>query len=174
MKNRTILKLVAFTFIILSCSTMSKNFIKKGSLQLNGGVYLDKQWSDSLFFKRVSWHQELTLLFDLLSTRVDKKSSFHYWFSKHEQEAVAQCGDFLVVLSYALDSERISTAMFVEQMQYNGYERISIPHFAASLKLHPDFERHSLKLYRIYGLCKKHHDQKSIIVSFPSFNNTRI
>lgn len=170
------MKLKCFiSFIVLvaclSCSNLSKNLVSEGSFLLEGGVYKDKKWNDNLVFKRVSWYQELTLLYDVIMARVDESSPFYLWFSEHEKRTITECDDFYVSLNYALDPDKISQGMFRAEMEKAGYDEFLLPRFASYLKLHPDFERLALKLYSIYGYCRHKESKGEIKIHFPGFED---
>lgn len=162
-----------FTLLLLcSCATsnMSKNTTKQGNFVLNGGKAGDKTWSDSLIFKRQSWYKELALLFDVQLARLDSDSPFLAWFSDKEKENYNECKDFIIAISYTLDSKRISQPMFIEEMKKQGFSRVSLNTFHSYLRLHPDFESFSLTNYEVYGLCGNQKARpEGISIQFPSF-----
>jgi hypothetical protein len=132
---------------------MSKNRVRTGEASFQGGIYKQTEWDDSLQFQRYSWFQELNLLFDLLVAEVPAKSPFRQWFSSSEQTTINGCADFKVVMTYNLDSSRISETMLWSQAADAGYQRVSLSHFGPYLKLHPQYNNQSFHLYRVEGLC---------------------
>jgi hypothetical protein len=167
-----------FTFFILmamltnlSCSNLSQNIIKEGSFQINGG-YKDKlRWEDPLPFKRYSWYQELTLMFDILVAKMPPESPFYHWLSDAEKKMVAPCQDFLLVLTYALEDKKISEGMFRDQMALSGYDQWILRDFQSFLVNHPDFEKQALKLYHLHSFCKMNGpaDPNGVPIRFPNF-----
>lgn len=170
--NRLILQLsVSFFVLLFGCSNLSKNFVKKGEFSIDGGSYKGSSWDEPLYFDRFSWHQELTLMYDLMLTRLDNKSPYNKWFSSKEMELVDSCHDFYIAISYALDAKKISTGMLLDQVKRYGYQQVLIPNFEKNVMLHPNYEKSALKLYEIYGLCRKTSLDKSVAptVLFPNF-----
>ncbi len=165
--------ILIFSFFILSCSNLSKNTIKRGDFAIKRGVYKSETWSDSLNFERISWFHELSLNFDLLVTKLDEKSPFMKWFSPSERELFNSCRDHYLVMTYHLDSDRISKRMFYTQMNDQGYKDFLVPNFERAIKLHPDFEFLSLQLYKLTLLCNKI-GQGELEVTFPSFNTVKL
>jgi hypothetical protein len=165
---------------VVSCSSQSKNFTKSGDLRLRGGVYGDERWNDFLVLSRHSWFQELTLLFEVLVIPMEKLGPFESWLSPGELSQSRSCENFSVVLVYSADSSKISETSFFEQARLYGHDRQLIPDFGHHLKLHPDFDRLSLQLYKPYGLCKKSlafgSDMNStpLSLNFPGFNEVKI
>jgi hypothetical protein len=169
-----------FSILLMGCSSQSKNFTKDGQLKLRGGVYGSEQWSQSLAFERYSWFHELTLLFDVLIVKGDQLGPFDSWLSASELSQSRNCEEFNIVLVYGSDSDKISEHTFFEQTRLYGYDRQHIADFGSHLKLHPDFERLSLQLYKPYGLCKKNlaFDSAStpttLRLNFPGFKEVTI
>lgn len=169
MKKLTAILLLTF---LCSCATsnMSKNSTQEGSFILNGGRHGTTSWNDTLQFQHLSWYKELAMLFDIHVTRLDKNSPFMSWLSEKERENAESCKDFLVTISYSLDSKRISQMMFMDEMKRQGFSRVSLNSFYSYLKLHPDFESSTLQLYDVYGLCgTQKANPEGITVEFPSF-----
>lgn len=168
--------LMVLCFILVSCSNiMSKNMISEGTFKIRGGVFQNVEWKDGLPFKHVGWYKELTLMFDLMITRLDRSSPFHDWLSNSEKELLASCRDSYVVMTYSLDSERITNTMFLENAKRSGYEKVSLNKFLEHLRMHPDYDSHSLRLYDVFGLCRKTEgpDQK-LSIRFPGFKEVVI
>lgn len=160
-----------------SCANLSKNFVKEGSLALRGGVYQSTSWNDRLQFNRTSWFQELTLIFEVLSTDGKEVGPFESWYSTQEIQQVRACDKFTVILVYASDSGKISESSFFSELRAQGYERISIPEFGSHLRMHPDFERLALHLYRPYGLCLRQSFTAESVpptLSFPGFREVKL
>lgn len=156
---------------LFSCSTQTKNMISTGEQTVKGGVYRNEKWQESLIFKRYSWYKEMTLLFDALIVPVPTDNSFSKWLSDTEKSYSQSCQSALVVVTYFLDSKRLSYTMFKDQMKAAGYEEFSLDQFGKHLKLHPDFETLSLTLYKVQGFCRKGSvlDSKPVI-AFPGFS----
>lgn len=163
-------KLLALIFILSSCTTLNKNMIKEGTYDIKGGVYKNMRWDDSLTFRRVSWFKELTLTFDTFSAPVSRDSPFYAWFSDDEKKLVEGCLESRVILTYAYDPMQISREGFFEQAEGLGYERLAIPHFHSNVKMHPNFARINVYLYKTHLLCRKKLGNESLAVTFPGFN----
>lgn len=163
--------------ILASCaSNMSKNLIQKGEIVLRDGIYQGKPFEKNLKFDRVSWYQELTLMFDFIYAEVPKDSPFYQWFSIGEKAAIEDCDQFLVGMTYYLDSKKISSLSFKSQLRTYGVKEIDYKTFYSFINLHPDFERLSLKLYRPIGVCTKNSkiSVADMVISFPGYSNTRL
>lgn len=101
--------------------------------------------------------------------RVEQDSPFRKWFSKDEMGYLEKCNDFFITLNYSHDSKKISVNEVVSQIEQQGYKSISIPYFERHLRLHPDFEKESLQLYKIYGNCLEGSKDSNISIDFPGF-----
>ncbi len=175
MKMQTIRFLLFFLSVFaLSCSTLNKNMTKKGSYTLGGGVYKDQRWSDDLDFTRVSWFKELTLTFDIFYTKIEKSSPFYQWFSDDEKKMVESCLDNYVILTYAWDPMQISREGFFAEIEKKGYERLSIPNFHQNVKMHPNFARINVYLYKTNLICRRGLKKEELVISFPGFNSLKL
>lgn len=173
LKQITLL-LTALAFFT-SCSNLSKNFVKKGEMSFKGGTHHDQKWSDVLTFSRTSWYHDMNLYFEVMAVRPVEASPFTNWFSDHERAMISDCGDFLIAMSYKLDSDRISQSNFRHEMERNGYRSLAIHEFRRNMRLHPDSESLSLSLYDIQGFCKvKDIPQSTIVIRFPGFVESTI
>lgn len=172
------MKKIAFVLICFfsfsSCSNLSKNMVKQGDFNIKSGRVGKYKWNDSLTLERVSWYHELTLLFDMMYTNVDEKSPFYNWFSLEEKSRIKECSEKLLVISYALDSSRISHTHFKNKLYDYGYEQYAVPNFSLSLKSHPDFEKLSLTLYRVDLYCKKSKQVDDIFITFPNYDEIKL
>jgi hypothetical protein len=168
---------ILFILLISSCANWSKNFVKEGSLSFRGGIYQETRWSDHLTFKRTSWFQEMTLIYEVMLSDFSLSSPFSAWLSDSERRQIDDCASFKLALLYASDSGKASNAEFFSQMKAQGYERLQIQEFASHLRMHPDYERLALHLYRPYGLCRSHGVpplQGRLRVNFPGFREVKL
>lgn len=166
--------LFCFLLLFSGCSTLSKNMVKSGKVNLNGGVKGQKTWHDTLEFNRLSWFQELTMYFDLLYTKVDSNNPFSHWFSTSERRMANSCKELYLVVSYSLDSKKISRNEFVQQMSKQGYKEIALPHFEQNLRLHPDYAQLSFGLYKFHGFCLKTQRSKEPFLIFPGYGTQKV
>ncbi len=142
-------------FMALACSSLSKNVVKKGSIVLRGGRLGNLEWETNLRFERISWYKELTMFYDLLVTEITPDSPFYAWFSKVEQEIVQNCKDFRIMMGYALDPDKIGHSDILSEFEKSGFKRVAIPNFKVNLVMHPNFEKLSMQLYQVYGICQE-------------------
>lgn len=171
------LKIFVFGYFVIglySCTSLSKNMSKKGTLSLYGGVFQDSHWKEPLRFNRYSWYKELSLVFDLLVTKVDEKSPFYKWFSNTEKEYLEKCVEWYVSASYVMDNKRIGSSDFKDQYTKSGFERFALSSFKKHLVMHPNYETLSLQLYDVYGLCRKAPSENEFSISFPGFSKISI
>jgi hypothetical protein len=168
MKNTFIFLFTLLAFA--SCANLTKNTVKEGPFLVKNGTAGDKTWYETLTLNRLSWYHELTLEFDLMMTSVAPQSSFNFWFSKDELEAIGKCGEFKIVLSYSRDTKVIQYSYLNEQLDFSGYRKIELPSFKKNFLQHPDAEMNSLRLYQVYGICRPDQNGKPLILSFPGFS----
>lgn len=168
MKKTIILLLTLLTFA--SCANLSKNSVKEGPFLVRNGTAADKTWYETLTLNRVSWYHELTLEFDLMLAPIAPQSSFNFWFSKDELEAIGKCGDFKLVLAYSRDTKILPYSYLNEQLDNSGYKKLELPSFKKNFLQHPDSEMNSLRLYQVYGICRPDQNNKPLIFNFPGFS----
>lgn len=170
------LSLLILIFGITSCSNLSKNFTKKGDFYLRGGQFQASKWKESLKFHRYTWFHEVTMLYDMMLSRIDSKSPFYDWFSNSEKKLISACSDFYLMLDYSIDSKKVSKKMVENDAKRSGYEKIVLRDFEKHLINHPDVEELSLQLYETSGLCYKGEQstQEKILVRLPGFTETVI
>ena len=167
---RTSLVFLIISFLS-SCSNLSKNFSKTGDFHLRGGKFQNTEWNSVMSFDRYSWFHEVTMLYDLIVTRVDPRSPFYDWFSNGEKKTLASCTDAYLVIDYSLDAKKVSKKMLENDAKRSGYEKIVLNSFKNQLVNHPDVEEMSLQLYDISGFCYKGElsSREKVIVRFPGF-----
>lgn len=166
--------LLVMVLLLSSCSTLNKNMIKKGKYTIAGGVHKNLKWGDDLEFDRISWFKELTLTFDVFITTVGKDSPFYNWFSDDEKKLVESCVDNRIALTYAWDPMQVSRENFYAEMEKIGYERLSVPNFHSNMKMHPNFARINVYLYKTSLLCRKRMTADKLVISFPGWNTVAL
>jgi len=159
---------------LASCSSLEKNMVKRGDASIKGGVYKSSTWNTKLNFERVSWYQELTLLFDSLYTEVPDNSQFRSWFTSDERARVRDCSQVLITVNYSFDSEKISHALYRSQIREAQYEQIAAPNFVRALKMHPDYQQLSLSLHKVNLFCRKSKLEDPIFINFPNFKELKL
>lgn len=167
--------LIILSFLINSCSSnLSKNIVEKGTLYVKNGTFSDKVWKENLVFDRYSWYHELTLNFDLMLATVSPQSSFNFWFSKDELDTIIKCADSRVVMAYSMDTKEIPYSTLYAQIENSGFTRFDLFEFKKHLLAHPDASASGLRLYHVFGICKKTKDLKPLIINFPGYSEKLI
>jgi len=153
---------------LLDVQTFQKSSSRRFSLHKNG-TYADKVWKEKLIFDRYSWLHELTLQFDMMVANVAPKSPFNFWFSKDELESMNKCDDARVVMAYSLDTKDVPYSTLYEQLEKSGYSRFELLEFKKQILHHPDAQAQALRLYHIFGICKKARNDKPLIINIPGY-----
>jgi len=165
--------LIFLLFLITACSNLSKNTIQDGELLIKNGVAQNQAWKENLSFKRYSWYHELTLQFEVLVGRIPEQSGFNFWLSKEELADISRCQNFYVLMAYSQDTKNIPYSVLNDQLEKSGFNKIELIEFKRNLWQHPDSNMNSLKLYQVYGICKKD-NLKPFLISFPGFSEIEI
>ncbi len=166
--------ILALLLLSVSCSNLTKNTVQETHLIVKNGTFNDKVWNEDLVFQRVSWYHELTLQFDVMLAGVAPQSAFNFWFSKDELDQMMKCGDARVVLAYSQDTKDIPYSMLYDQLEKSGFTRFDLIEFKKQLLQHPDSQQNGLRLYHIFGICKKVNDHKPLIINFPGYSEKSI
>lgn len=167
--------LISILLPLLSCANLSKNTIYQGTFVILNGQFQDKSWDEKWVFKRSSWYFELTMYFEVFVGQLAEQSSFNNWLSDLERALLSQCNEKYVVMSYALDPDRISERSFMIQMEKLGMSQIILPDFSKQVRMHPDFERLGLREHNVYFLCRKGPGSgQELKASFHSFKDAII
>lgn len=163
--------LILMVLIFGACANLSKNQIITEEFDLRGGKYANQQWDDSLTFERTSWYAELTLVYDLLITKLTPQSPFWQWLSNTEKETINSCKEHYVTVAYAQDSKKVSHSALKVSALEAGYRSFALPQLSNYLQLHPDFAKNSFHLYTVFGLCLEPERAKreNILLQFPNF-----
>lgn len=182
MKNKTIrFSLLMFVTIpvfligMSSCShsNFSKHFVQTDQLVMKGGISENKKWDDELVFQRNSLYQELSLIYDILATKISADSPFINWFSARELEEFNKCQSFILWGYYVLEDNRVRIRKFESKLEEAGAEKVNIYNLISYLKLHPDFSFLNLQLHNFYGSCFAEKDVKELEFFFPNFRKIK-
>ena len=152
-----------------SCGQLSTNQISQGTFILSDGYFQGQFLKEKLVFHRVSWFKEATLIYDVRIAPLSEKSAYFQWFSPESQEDIKACSQFYVALFYAKSSKYISHRLVLNQLESQGAEIQVIPDFGRSLRMHPQFERETLQLYRMRGVCFKRPKSEAVILGLPGY-----
>jgi hypothetical protein len=161
-------------FVFTGCSSLSKNTIAKGDFSIKHGVWKNKVWKEKLNFQRISWYQELSLLFDLKIARISDKSPFYNWFSESTKSELKRCEDFYLAMIYELDNDKISKKLFLSKMKSKSYRQMIVKGFKSNLRMHPNYKLSALNQYKVVGLCKTQKTNSKLEITFPGFKTVQI
>jgi hypothetical protein len=167
-----IIVMVALVFTF-SCSNLSKNTIQQGELPIRNGVFQNQEWKEDLILNRYSWYHELTLQFEVLIGKIPEQSGFNFWLSKDELSEISKCQNFYLMLAYSHDTKNIPYSALNDQLDKSGFKKMELMEFKRNLWQHPDANMNSLRLYQVFGVCKKD-NLKPFRISFPGFSEIEV
>lgn len=166
--------LIFFLLCLLSCSILSKNMFKEGKISFYGGRFSNKSWTEKLIFKRFSWFQELSLVFDFTWTELERKSKFFNWISNEEIEKISSCNKIYVSFFYSSDEKEDLEKIFFDQLKFQYLSEVKLEGFEENIKMHPNYNGLSLKFYKFKSFCLKVSEKPQIFVNMPGFNKVRL
>ncbi|ATH08834.1 hypothetical protein BIY24_13020 [Halobacteriovorax marinus] len=162
--------ILLLAFLITSCSLTGRNLVQENEFELAGGSKGEKVWKDELKMKRISWYQEMTMVFDVLMGEVTESSPFYNWFSTSEKVSLKRCEKSYLAIYYSSASEVISKKSFLKQAKAQGYDQFILNDFTSALKLHPQYIANSFQLYDVAILCSTSSLNSPLKVEFPNFS----
>ncbi len=149
------MKYLLFVVFLISCSSLSENQVLVGSDSFSGGSYKGQQWSEDLKFKRVSWYSKAHLAYDSYISKFEPNGQFRSLITANDQAQINSCADILVTFNTSNFHRALRDSEMRELLKPQGFEVISVPGLVKNLKLHPDYTRLKLHMYRAMVFCSK-------------------
>lgn len=165
---------MALMFIVIGCAGVNKTRknLVKSQITIHGGVFHEKEWKDKLVFKRYSWFEETIMNYDILTAKIDRNSPFFAWMESDAFKA-SECAEFSIGLFYAkLRSEGVS--YLTSQFEKSGHVVNILPEFGANLRAHHNMEDWELTRYKVFGICRKEGNKRSIKVYIPGYSTYKV
>ena len=75
----------------ISCAGNSISYLKEGTFTISEGRSGSKSWSGELKFKRYSYLNGMTMIFDVIATDELSSNEFLNWFSGEERKDLDEC-----------------------------------------------------------------------------------
>jgi hypothetical protein len=165
------MKILAILAILLtsSCALTGKNLVQTEDFEIYGGAVSGHEWDEVLTFKRASWYLEMTMIFDVLYSELNKDSKFYNWFSTSEKVTLKKCRKSYITLFYAKNSDRVSKQDFLKQAKATGLDQIIVNDFKKAFKLHPQYIANSFQLYDVSVFCRRDNREVPLKIEFPNF-----
>ncbi len=166
------MKIISLLFLI-ACSSMSDKNAYVDSVKFDGGRLKQLVWKEKLEFKRVSWFSQSHLEFDTFIAELKKDSKFTAWLSGSEKKYLNQCDKLFISMSTSNFSKVLTDAMYMSEMKTNNFNEVIPTRFIEHLKMHPDYVRWNLNMYKPRMLCADK-NVDIITINFPSFKTMKI
>lgn len=167
-------QLLGLVFILLACSTYkTRNKVYEGEISFKGGVYEDKNWTDSLEFKKISWFYDATLDHEILISKLDKSSPFSAWLGA-DRLALSTCENFYITILYSDINANHGNTLLTSQLKNAGLEEMSILNFTHQMKAHQNYLDWKLGRHKIVGFCQKNTNKSEIIVTIPGHKSLKL
>lgn len=170
MRNVHFLLCLILSAMAASCSHYrGQNRTLHGEVEFPGGVYHDKEWDDTLVFKRTSFYQGAKLYHDILITELDKDSPFRNWLGSERSEADS-CQKFYVTMVYKALVDAVSRQKIFRQIEGLQMRPVFINDFADNVKEHYMTDELRLYGYKVKGFCQQASGEiESLKISLPGF-----
>jgi|GEM_PF-5281825 len=164
--------LVGLTFI--ACTHNTANQTKKGTLVIQSGVIDGKNTDANLTFNRSSFYQEMILLLDILAIPGLSIGPYFGWLNEDEKNRVKSCDKTLIILMYTFDMLRIRPTQVTQQIEDQGFVRISLNNFFDNLAVHPSYQENGLRFYKHLAYCGDKRTPKQVTLTLPGFNSLEL
>ena len=140
---------------LFSCSSLSENQVLVGNDAFDGGSLNGKEWNQDLKFKRVSWYSKAHLTYDTYISQLPANDQFRNLITHGDQTALATCPNVLITFSTSNFHRALNDSEIRELLKPQGFEVINAPGLVKNLKLHADYSRLKLHMYRPIVFCSK-------------------
>lgn len=149
------MKYILFLVFLFSCSSLSENQVLVGNDAFDGGSLGEREWKEDLKFKRVSWYSKAHLAYDTYIAKLSNDNQFRNLITINDQENITACPNVLITFSTSNFNRALSDSEIRELLQPQGFEVINTPGLVKNLKLHADYSRLKLHMYRPFVFCSK-------------------
>jgi hypothetical protein len=161
--------LVCFLGSFYGCSQVSQLHSSDSEFKIRGGLAGKTEWSETLIFKRLSWHQQWNLWYDVLVSDFALSSPFANWLGSSERIALKGCTKIKLALFYSDEWSGAKLKNIRQEIRKVTNNRIKTSVFADALKSHPDFRATLFRTYQMEFWCLDAQSPKEITFQFPGF-----
>ena len=171
---KLLLSLFTLSFIA-SCSHHSnRTYVTKGEVNFNGGVHGSKSWTEVMKFNRHSWFSEITMEYDLMIHKLEKKSPFAVWMGT-DKKLYNSCKEIYVGLVYANSYKDKTVSQVNSKLEELGLSQITLLNFEENIKAHKRYSENNLGQYNFFGYCAKSENSLSgKSIHFPGYQSTKL
>lgn len=168
------MKIFGLIFLCVSCAgVLKRNVVTHSDIVFRGGTFHDQRWEEELVFRRVSWFDEITMLYDFAYARIDENNPFVSWLGK-ERLSIAECDQFYAVLIYTKRNSVANTSFLKDQFTRAGYDEMILVDFADEVRSHQGFKDWRLSQHKILGLCRRAEAKSPISLHLPGFDSVSV
>ncbi|MAW07875.1 MAG: hypothetical protein CME61_06280 [Halobacteriovoraceae bacterium] len=170
-KMKKIIKNLAL-ILLISCAGNSISYLKEGTFTISEGRSGSKSWSGDLKFKRYSYLNGMTMIFDVIATDELSSNEFLNWFSGEERKDLDECPyPFFIGLFSGRDFEMDSDDLLSQVIGEDGLILGSYE-FMKNFSFHPVYKKNSFNVYRFELVCFQ--EKKDLEILVPGFKSIKV
>ena len=156
--------LLVIAQIISACSSNTISYVKEGSFTVKEGREGINRWNSKLHFKRLSFLNGMTMVFDVLASENLKESKFKKWFSDRERKEIESCAYPIYVGIFSGRDFLMDTDDILNEVLKKGGKIMSSYGFIKNFSFHPSYKRNSFNIYRFEAICFSEEKKLELIV----------
>ena len=150
--------------LFISCGSNSISYVKEGSFTIKEGREGINHWDKELKFKRLSFLNGMTMVFDVLVSQSLRETEFKKWFSDREKKDIEKCAYpiYIGIFSgrdFLMDTDDVLNEVLKEEGKI-----LSSYGFIKNFSFHPSFKRNSFNIYRFEAICFEKEKKLELIV----------
>ena len=170
---KTKIRLFLFSMLLFSgCASNTISYVKSGEFVLSEGRSGIKIWDKDLKFKRTSYLNGMTMVFDILISDSLKGSPFVSWLSNESQNEMKNCEyPFIVGIFSGRDFKVNNHDVFKQVLKESGRFLDSYD-FVRNFSFHPSYSRNSFNIYRFELVCLD--IEQPVLITLPGFETIRV
>lgn len=150
--------------LFFSCGSNSISYVKEGSFTVKEGRKGINHWDKQLKFKRLSFLNGMTMVFDVLVSQNLKDTDFKKWFSDREKKEIENCTYPIYVGIFSGRDFLMDTDDVLNEVLKKEGKILSSHGFIKNFSFHPSYKRNSFNIYRFEAVCFEEEKKLDLIV----------
>ena len=159
-----LLIITIFFQLFIGCSSNSISYVKEGKFIVKEGREGINHWRSRLGFKRLSFLNGMTMVFDILASQNLKESNFKKWFTNREKKEIEKCPYPIYIGVFSGRDFLMDTDDILNEVLKKGGKILSSHGFIKNFSFHPSYKRNSFNIYRFEAICFSEEQKLELVV----------